>query len=354
MRRLSFAVTAGLLAAFAGLAHAQNDKKDDISFKTFDGMLIKGSFYPSAKGANAPVVMFLHKLGSDRTKGDWDALALKLQERNYAVLSFDFRGHGQSKTILEPEKFWSYSMNTQYLNIRDRKKKVLNYADFQTKYLPCLVNDIVAARYDLDNRNDSGQCNTSNIIVIGAEDGAALGLLWMATEHYRPAVYQKVNIFQPPGNSAMAAEDLAGAIWLSFSKTVHGPKGSMTFPYPALVSPSSQIAPTLRDRVPMWFAVGQNDKEGLNDTNYLYDTVLRADAAKIKLDTTFKKPIAGTNLRGSALLGKGLSTDEDGEKYLKKLVEKRPNAAPKKRNASESEPTQVPLPVFGFQNYSYP
>ena len=118
--------------------------------------------------ANAPVVMFLHKLGSDRTKGDWDALALKLQERNYAVLSFDFRGHGQSKTILEPEKFWSYSMNTQYLNIRDRKKRVLNYADFQTKYLPCLVNDIVAARYDLDNRNDSGQCNTSNIIVIGA------------------------------------------------------------------------------------------------------------------------------------------------------------------------------------------
>src|SRR5436309_7042404 len=156
MRRTSFAVAAGLLAALAGPAHAQNDKKEDISFKTFDGMLIKGSFYPSGKGANAPVVMFLHKLGSDRTKGDWDALATKLQIAGYAVLSFDFRGHGQSKTILEPEKFWNYSMNANHLNIRDRKKKVLNYADFKTGYVPYLVNDIVAARYDLDNRNDTG------------------------------------------------------------------------------------------------------------------------------------------------------------------------------------------------------
>jgi hypothetical protein len=355
---MSFAVAAGLLAAVTGLAQAQNDKKfEEISFKTFDGVLIKGSFYASPKGANAPVVMFLHKLGSDRTKGDWNALAEKLQGSNYAVLSFDFRGHGQSKTILEPDKFWNYSMNVSHLNIRDRKKKVINYTDFKTSYLPCLVNDIVAARYDLDNRNDSGQCNTSNIIVIGAEDGAALGLLWMATEHARAAVYQKQNIFQiNGGNNAMAAEDLAGAIWLTFSRNIHGPKGAMTFPYTALVAPGSQIAPTLRDRVPMWFAVGQNDKEGQNDANYLYDTVLKADNAKIKLDTTFKKPIAGTNLRGAALLGKAnLSTDDDIEKYIKKLVEKRPNAAPKKRNASESEPTQVPLPLFGFgNNYSYP
>jgi len=170
-------------------------------------------------------------------------------------------------------------------------------------------------------------------------------------------VYQKGNLFQlNPGNTAMAADDLAGAIWLTFSKNVHGPRGAMTFPYSALVAPGSQIAPTLRDRVPMWFAVGQNDKEGLNDASYLYDTVLKADSAKIKLDTTFKKPIAGTNLRGAALLGKAnLSTDDDIEKYIKKLVEKRPNAAPKKRNASEFEPVQVPLPLFGFgNNYSYP
>jgi pimeloyl-ACP methyl ester carboxylesterase len=355
---MSFAVAAGLVAAAAGFAHAQNNDKDDISFKTFDGVLIKGSFYPSAKGSNAPVVMFLHKLGSDRTKGDWDALAVKLKAAGYAVLSFDFRGHGQSTTILEPEKFYQYGMNTSsYLYNFNTKKKVLKYSDFKPGYTVNLVNDIVAARYDLDNRNDSGQCNTSNIIVIGAEDGAALGLLWMSTEFARPAVYQKKNLFQlNPGNSASAAEDLAGAIWLSFSKSLHGPKGALGLPYGTLVSPSSPIAPTLRDRIPMWFAVGQNDKEGLNDANYLYDSVLKADVARAgKLDMTFKKPIATTNLRGAALLGKAnLSTDDDIEKYIKKIVEKRPNAAPKKRNASETEPAEVPLPLFGFPNYPYP
>src|SRR5947209_4416428 len=89
MRRLSFAAAAGLLAAFAGFAHAQDDKKVDVSFKTFDGVLIKGTFYPSTKGSNAQVVMFLHKLGSDRTKGDWAALADSLQKAGYAILSFD-------------------------------------------------------------------------------------------------------------------------------------------------------------------------------------------------------------------------------------------------------------------------
>ena len=54
-------------------------------------------------------------------------------------------------------------------------------------------------------------------------------------------------------------------------------------------------APALRDNIPMWFAVGQNDKDRLNDASYLYDQVLRADAAKIKLETTFKKPRCCSN-----------------------------------------------------------
>ena len=58
----------------------------------------------------------------------------------------------------------------------------------------------------------------------------------------------------------MAAEDLAGAIWLSFSKSVHGPKGSMTFLYRRRRRHQSQIAPTLRDRVPMWLRRRQNIK----------------------------------------------------------------------------------------------
>src|SRR4051794_16201293 len=107
MNRVSLAVAAGLLVGLAGFTRAQDEKKEDVSFKTFDGVLIKGSYYASAKGSNAPVVMLLHKYGADRTKGDWDALAVRLKEKGYAVLSFDFRGHGQSTQIINPMLFWS-------------------------------------------------------------------------------------------------------------------------------------------------------------------------------------------------------------------------------------------------------
>src|SRR5258707_4083418 len=78
---------------------AQNEPvdKEDVSFKTFDGVLLKGSFYKSAKGGNSPVVMLLHKFGGSRAaQSDWEKLAVRLQKKGYAVMAFDFRGHGTS------------------------------------------------------------------------------------------------------------------------------------------------------------------------------------------------------------------------------------------------------------------
>ena len=40
--------------------------------------------------------MFLHKLGGNRTQGDWESLAISLQAKGYAIMTFDFRGHGDS------------------------------------------------------------------------------------------------------------------------------------------------------------------------------------------------------------------------------------------------------------------
>jgi len=50
------------LVLIAGPALAQDEKKpstinkEDVSFKSIDGVLLKGTFYPSAKGGNSPVV----------------------------------------------------------------------------------------------------------------------------------------------------------------------------------------------------------------------------------------------------------------------------------------------------------
>ena len=52
------------------------------------------------------------------------------------------------------------------------------------------VNDIAAARRYLEVRNDAGDCNLSNLILVGAKEGAALGSLWIAEEWQRPHLIQ--------------------------------------------------------------------------------------------------------------------------------------------------------------------
>jgi pimeloyl-ACP methyl ester carboxylesterase len=350
-RSLLAAATAVTLVVGASPArlYAQKENKEEISFKTYDGVLIKGTYYPSNQGGKSPTVILLHKYGSDRTKGDWDGLAKRLQEKGNNVMSFDFRGHGGSTVIADPEKFWAYPGNTKYIkggtNPGITKKKTITFKDFAPGYLPYLVNDIVAARWDLDNRNDNGQCNTSNIIVIGAEEGGALGLLWMTTEGFRRAVYSKMNAFDfNPGNTATALDDIAGAIFLSYTRTPY----RTSFPYRRFV----ELNGKLRERVPMWFTAGSEDKEGVSDSEYMYKTIFHAEKLKDKLPLTSNVLIKGVKLRGIQLVGTGkLDTDDLIEKFIKKASEQRPNTAQKKRNASDSEPYPVPLAEFGFANY---
>lgn len=357
MKRISLAAAASFLAlTMVAPGQAQQPSKankEDISFRTVDGVLLKGAFYPSSKGANSPVVMFLHKLGSNSSTGDWNGLAARLQAKGFAVLSFDFRGHGKSTTIIEPKTFWSYPPNQVYVKGyaagSTNPKKVINFTDIRSNgYIPYLLNDIAAARHDLDNRNDNGQCNTSNIILIGAEEGASLGMMWICTEFYRPAVYQNglAGFGGGPVNNNPAGEDIAGAVWLSLRRNPGlTASSSITFPYFQAVSNT----PAVRD-IQMWFAAGDKDARGKEDALYMYDKILNAEKKKDQLPLTSHKTIDGTSLRGVNLIGKKeLPTDELVEKFLDGAIKIRPNQSQKKRNASEFKPLYIDPTHFGFR-----
>src|ERR1700733_2750774 len=113
----------GALAALLACgALAQENKKDKdkdkaetskkIKFTSYDGVELAGTFYPKLPGGKDrdACVMLLHNF--DRIKGGnshqdgWDHLAEELQKEGYAVLSFDFRGFGDSKEVSR-EKFWN-------------------------------------------------------------------------------------------------------------------------------------------------------------------------------------------------------------------------------------------------------
>ncbi len=81
-----------------------------VTFPSSDGTLLTGTYYAPLKEA-APVVVLMHQFGSDQHQ--WDGLALWLQTGippagvewlpalpeglSFAVLTFDFRGHGESE-----------------------------------------------------------------------------------------------------------------------------------------------------------------------------------------------------------------------------------------------------------------
>ena len=200
MRPLSLSrLAVGLLLGLAWTwlapsSHAQLPKPRAASFKTKDGVELQGTFYPSPKGRDAHVVMLLHGIGGNMQQNGWDALAQELQKEEFAVLAFDFRGHGNSKNITvgapptptTPGKpgFWDHQVNRQMATRRfnpAQPAKVIDHAEFNPSYLPMLVNDIAAAKLFLDERNDAMECNSSRLIVLGAQEGAALGLTWMAS-----------------------------------------------------------------------------------------------------------------------------------------------------------------------------
>src|SRR4051794_24073060 len=83
-------------------------KADKVRFSTIDGVEIMGNFYHAKP--QAPVVMLLHAFESSSRTKDWTNLAESLQKAGYAVLSFDFRGHGES-TEVDPALFWNTPAN---------------------------------------------------------------------------------------------------------------------------------------------------------------------------------------------------------------------------------------------------
>src|SRR5262245_23345617 len=99
-------VAAALCLGVAASAAAQGGQR--VNFDTADGVSLEGTYYPSMQGKKATCVLLLHNFqlgkGGSRADAGWDTLAAALQKKGYAVLAFDFRGHGGSTSV--SDNFW--------------------------------------------------------------------------------------------------------------------------------------------------------------------------------------------------------------------------------------------------------
>jgi hypothetical protein len=139
---------------------------------------------------------------------------------------------------------------------------------FPAGYAANLINDISAAKRFIERRyNDAGECNCSNIVLIGAEDGATLGALWLATETKRYRILPVGLTGQK--NEKPESKDVIACVWLSMSEwlgqstqmkqLVGGPNLLNKWLREAGNTPESKVNMTAESKIPMAFLYGKKE-----------------------------------------------------------------------------------------------
>ncbi len=333
MRQLSRFLAIGMLAGVLAPAFAQNiPAPEKVHFESADGVQLQGTFYAAAPNKNIPspppAVLMLHALG-ENSQG-WTQLAKELQKRGFAILTFDFRGHGLSTELHDKELFWR-GVGANRVDIRNAilaanprlaaakkpqalGKESIDYANFHPTYYQYLVNDIAAARAFLDRKNDAGACNTSNLILIGADTGATLGAIWLQAEYYKVRLKPKFAGGPLVPETRGEGHDIIGCVWLGIRDKLGDAKLN-------LATSTLYLAGKVK-AVPMSFWYGAKDKKGEKEATKLVDSLAKGKdkkrEEKYKLTTAVE--VTGSALSGSKLLQKDLNTAKNIGFYLEEGV----------------------------------
>lgn len=264
-----------------------------VDLETDDGVLIAATYFPSKRGRESPAVILLHGLGEKQkifTPSNDDAtdLAFVLQDKGYAVITFDFRGHGYSTKM------------SQRIGRGDAKAggtaaKDLKYKDFRTPAdFETMLLDIEAAKRFLVRRNNAGELNVSKLGVVGTELGASLGILWSHHDWMYPA--QK-------GFVGKQGQDVLSIVAISPSYNLKG------------VTIQKQL-PDLQKVVPFLVIAGKNDTKAFNEAKKVADAAKRARPT----DGEIKLVEVNSKYQGSSLLNPVLATPEIEQEVREAIV----------------------------------
>jgi hypothetical protein len=298
------------------VVHAQGQPTpENVNIVTADGVKLKAVFYPSS-AKSAPTVIMLHAIGDGKGMKslEWKNLAEKLQAGGYSVMMFDFRGHGDSTSIEEPKAFWTKPQNANNVKTKDKETiEVKDYIKQGGAYLPVLVNDIAAVRAYLDRRNDDTKdCNTSSLIVVGAYSGATLGALWINSEWFRHKYTPQMGFTKAQLTERTEGNDIIGAVFLTIQPTFEK----------RTVSVTGLLKTACKDKaMATAFFCGKDDAKSSGFAKTL-EKSLKGKTKKHDFIGAVELP---TNLTGMKLLQKGLGTDTLIVKYLDSVVDERKN-----------------------------
>ena len=148
------------------LKAADIPKPETVEIETTDGVILKGTYYPTMGGKNAPVAVMLADAGESRAVFKSLAKRLQFPPRNskktsWAVLTVDLRAQGDSSRR----------------RIADGTTESLGRTKVTPELLTARVGlDMEAVRRFLVDKNDAGQLNLNRYAIVGIGMGTSIAL----------------------------------------------------------------------------------------------------------------------------------------------------------------------------------
>jgi hypothetical protein len=188
---------------------ADDLRNKSVGFGTSDGLSLNGYWF---KGVGVekqrPDAVMMFPAPGNKVNDAWIGLASELSKKNFSVLLFDWRGLGMnaadtagSRIFEDKGKFWNEQYNKQLL-LKSRAQiedKGLDYrtlvvrSDGALRYRDFMLNDLLAARFYLDRKNDDKDCNTNRVWIVTEKDGGQLALALISFEFLRNSINDPKN-----------------------------------------------------------------------------------------------------------------------------------------------------------------
>jgi len=158
------------------------------NFMTGDRVLLSGSFYPGHADEDTVPVILLH--GQGKSREEFAPLIAEMKKRGYAILAFDFRGHGESTTRFPTprEQMQLTNVNpgmgipnvgmipqpqtpSQAPQLIDYLEKDFTKTDYENMY----KFDILQFYRFLREENNAKRLNLNKLVIVGVGMGGTVG-----------------------------------------------------------------------------------------------------------------------------------------------------------------------------------
>lgn len=279
---LSATVLLALVAGFTPPAAMGADGKavaQDTTLTTKDGMEIKITYFKSAAGENAPVVILLHGKGGNRLI--WKSFAEQLQKVDFAVVSVDLRGHGESSGGGESS---------------GKKPDAPKRGD----YLAMVGGDLDAVKRFLFEEHQNKQLNMNKLGIVAADISTPVAIAFTELD------WEKVPYDDAPtlAQRTPRGQDVQGLVLLSPEGNVSG------------LGTSKSLAVIRTLKLPVLICVGIKSPGDLSDAKKMFDIL----APKKEGFEQIYFEQYDSKLRGTDLIGKGLKTEQHVFNFLVKHI----------------------------------